>query len=74
MTTLIYICMVELFTTPVVQVCHLEEIHHPQAAVKQWCDELVAIPSGGKLAVSQCHEYHPGEENREYVYSKAGRQ
>jgi len=74
MKTLIYVCYVALFTTPVKQECHLEEISHPAAAVDQWCTELIAIPSGGKLAVSQCHEWKPGEENREYLFIRAGKQ
>jgi len=63
MKTLIYVCYVALYTTPVVQECHLEELSHPPDAVEQWCRELLEIPSGGKLAVSQCHPYWPGEEN-----------
>ncbi len=74
MKTLIYVCYVALFTTPVEQECHLEEISHPPQAVYQWCSELVAIPSGGKLAVSQCHEWQPGEENRDLLYNRAGLQ
>ena len=72
MKTLIYVCYVALYTTPVVQECHLEELSHPPAAVSQWCGELRAISSGNKLAVSQCHEYRPGEENQDYVYAEAG--
>jgi hypothetical protein len=73
MKTLIYVCYVALFTTPVKQECHLEEISHPPQAVYQWCSELVAIPSGGKLAVSQCHEYRPGEELQKHEYIRAPR-
>ena len=68
MKTLIYVCYVALYTTPVVQECHIEELSHPPAAVMQWCRELREIPSGNKLAISQCHEYHPGEELTERVY------
>ncbi len=74
MKTLIYVCYVALFTTPVKQECHLEEISHPASAVNQWCAELLEIPSGGKLAVSQCHEWQPGEENLDRLYHRAGRQ
>ncbi len=72
MTTLIYICMVELLSTPVVQKCHIEEIHNPPAAVTQWCRELREIDSGGHFQVSQCHVYMPGEESRNLLWLGGG--
>ncbi len=76
MPTLIYVCYVALFTTPVKQECHIEEIHNPPNAVYQWCRELRELDSGrhNEVAVTQCHEYNPGEENRDYVYIHGRRQ
>jgi hypothetical protein len=66
MKTLIYVCYVALFTTPVKQECHLEKISHPPAAVAQWCSELEALPDA---LISQCHEYRPGEESTTWVWN-----
>jgi len=64
MSTLIYICYVTVFVTPITQKCHLEEvIHGSDHNVATWCQALSKLSYGDSWErLTVCRRYRPGED------------